>query len=215
MTGKKFMLAAFEAISHNIIEHEEHLNHLDNAIGDGDHGTNMARFSRLILSDLPELSAGNGDLGEILHHIGMRCITEIGGAAGPLFGKFFLQASISNIGNTSMEAANWVLAFEDGTMGVSMIGRSTEGEKTMLDALFPAVRAMQEKLEEGQSLPEIFLAGAEAAENGVEFTKTISANKGRAAYIGQRSIGHQDPGATTVMLMLQTLHKTAIEMNVE
>lgn len=215
MTGKKFMLAAFEAISHNIIEHEEHLNHLDNAIGDGDHGTNMARFSRLILSDLPELSAGNGDLGEILHHIGMRCITEIGGAAGPLFGKFFLQASISNIGNTSMEAANWVLAFEDGTMGVSMIGRSTEGEKTMLDALFPAVRAMQEKLEEGQSLPEIFLAGAEAAKNGVEFTKTISANKGRAAYIGQRSIGHQDPGATTVMLMLQTLHKTAIEMNVE
>lgn len=215
MTGKEFMLAAFEAISHNIIEHEEHLNHLDNAIGDGDHGTNMARFSRIILSDLPELSAGNGDLGEILHHIGMRCITEIGGAAGPLFGKFFLQASISNIGNTSMEAANWVLAFEDGTMGVSMIGRSTEGEKTMLDALFPAVRAMQEKLEEGQSLPEIFLAGAEAAKNGVEFTKTISANKGRAAYIGQRSIGHQDPGATTVMLMLQTLHKTAIEMNVE
>ena len=215
MTEKEFMLAALEAISHSIIEHEEHLNHLDNAIGDGDHGTNMARFSRIILSDLPELSAGNGDLGEILHHIGMRCITEIGGAAGPLFGKFFLQASISNIGNTSIEAANWVLAFEDGTMGVSLIGRSTEGEKTMLDALFPAVRAMQEKLEEGQSLPEIFLAGAEAAENGVEFTKTISANKGRAAYIGQRSIGHQDPGATTVMLMLQALHKTAIEMNVE
>ena len=215
MTEKEFMLAALEAISHSIIEHEEHLNHLDNAIGDGDHGTNMARFSRIILSDLPELSAGNGDLGEILHHIGMRCITEIGGAAGPLFGKFFLQASISNIGNTSMEAANWVLAFEDGTMGVSLIGRSTEGEKTMLDALFPAVRAMQEKLEEGLSLPEIFLAGATAAENGVEFTKTISANKGRAAYIGQRSIGHQDPGATTVMLMLQALHKTAIEMNVE
>ena len=215
MTEKEFMLAALEAISHSIIEHEEHLNHLDNAIGDGDHGTNMARFSRIILSDLPELSAGNGDLGEILHHIGMRCITEIGGAAGPLFGNFFLQASISNIGNTSMEAANWVLAFEDGTMGVSLIGRSTEGEKTMLDALFPAVRAMQEKLEEGLSLPEIFLAGATAAENGVEFTKTISANKGRAAYIGQRSIGHQDPGATTVMLMLQALHKTAIEMNVE
>lgn len=215
MTGKEFMLATLEAISHSIIEHEEHLNHLDNAIGDGDHGTNMARFSRIILSDLPELSAGNGDLGEILHHIGMRCITEIGGSTGPLFGKFFLQASISNIGNTSMEAANWVLAFEDGTMGVSLIGRSTEGEKTMLDALFPAVRAMQEKLEESQSLPEIFLAGAEAAENGVEFTKTISANKGRAAYIGQRSIGHQDPGATTVMLILQALHKTAIEMNVE
>ena len=215
MTGKEFMLAALEGISLNIIEHEEELNHLDNAIGDGDHGTNMARFSRIILNDLPELSDGNDDLGEILHHVGMRCITEIGGSAGPLFGKFYLQASLSNMNNTSMEAANWVLSFEEGTLGVSQIGRSTEGEKTMLDALYPASRAMQAALEEGQKLPAIFLAGAEAAKAGVEFTKTIAASKGRAAYIGQRSIGHQDPGATTVMLMLQALHKTAMEMNVE
>ena len=215
MTGKEFMLAALEAISLNIIEHEEELNHLDNAIGDGDHGTNMARFSRIILNDLPELSDGNDDLGEILHHVGMRCITEIGGSAGPLFGKFYLQASLSNMNNTSMEAANWVLSFEEGTLGVSQIGRSTEGEKTMLDALYPASRAMQAALEEGQNLPAIFCAGAEAAKAGVEFTKTIAASKGRAAYIGQRSIGHQDPGATTVMLMLQALHKTAMEMNVE
>ena len=215
MTGKEFMLAAFEAISHNIIEHKEYLNHLDNAIGDGDHGTNMARFSHIILKDLPEFSADHDDLGEIMHHVGMCCITEIGGSAGPLFGKFFLQASLSNKNNTFMEAANWVLAFEEGTMGVSQIGQSTEGEKTMLDALFPASRAMQETLEEGKSLPEIFLAGAEAAEKGVEFTKTIQASKGRAAYIGQRSIGHQDPGATTVMLMLQSMHKTAVDMHVE
>lgn len=215
MTGKEFMLAALEAISRNIIEHEEELNHLDNAIGDGDHGTNMARFSRIILNDLPELSDGNDDLGEILHHVGMRCITEIGGSAGPLFGKFYLQASLSNMNNTSMEAANWVLSFEEGTLGVSQIGRSTEGEKTMLDALYPASRAMQAALEEGQNLPAIFCAGSEAAKAGVEFTKTIAASKGRAAYIGQRSIGHQDPGATTVMLMLQALHKTAMEMNVE
>ena len=215
MTGKEFMLAALEAISRNIMEHEDELNHLDNAIGDGDHGTNMARFSRIILNDLPELSDGNDDLGEILHHVGMRCITEIGGSAGPLFGKFYLQASLSNMNNTSMEAANWVLSFEEGTLGVSQIGRSTEGEKTMLDALYPASRAMQASLEEGQNLPAIFCAGAEAAKAGVEFTKTIAASKGRAAYIGQRSIGHQDPGATTVMLMLQALHKTAMEMNVE
>lgn len=215
MTGKEFMLTALESISRNIMEHEEELNHLDNAIGDGDHGTNMARFSRIILGDLPELSSGSDDLGEILRHVGMRCITEIGGSAGPLFGKFYLQAGQSNMNNTSMEAANWVLSFEEGTLGVSQIGRSTEGEKTMLDALYPANRAMQAALEEGQNLPAIFLAGAEAAKAGVEFTKTISASKGRAAYIGQRSIGHQDPGATTVMLMLQALHKTAMEMNVE
>ena len=215
MTGKDFLLAALEAISHNIIEHEEELNHLDNAIGDGDHGTNMARFSRIILTDLPELSESNDDLGKILHHVGMRCITEIGGSAGPLFGKFYLQAGQSNTNNTTMESANWVLAFEEGTLGVAQIGRSTEGEKTMLDALFPASRAMQEALEEGLSLSAIFQAGSEAAKTGVEFTKTISASKGRAAYIGQRSIGHQDPGATTVLLMLQALHKTAIKMNVE
>jgi len=149
MTGKEFMLAALEAISHSIIEHEEHLNHLDNAIGDGDHGTNMARFSRIILSDLPELSAGNGDLGEILHHIGMRCITEIGGSAGPLFGKFFLQASISNIGNTSMDAANWVLAFDDGTMGVSLIGRSTEGEKNHAGRAIPRCPGNAGKIRRG------------------------------------------------------------------
>lgn len=215
MTGKDFMLAALEAISRNIIAHEEELNHLDNAIGDGDHGTNMARFSRIILSDLPELSSSSEDLGKIFHHVGMRCITEVGGSAGPLFGKFYLQAGLSNMNNTSMEAANWVLSFEEGTMGVAQIGRSMEGEKTMLDALFPASRAMQDALEEGLALPAIFQAGAEAAKNGVEYTKTIPASKGRAAYIGQRSIGHQDPGATTVLLMLQALHKTAIEMNVE
>ena len=214
MTGKEFMLAALKTISQDIIAHEEELNHLDNAIGDGDHGTNMARFSRIILDDLPELENGSDDLGEILHHVGMRCITEIGGSAGPLFGKFYLQAGMLNKNNTVMEPANWVMAFEDGTMGVSQIGRSTEGEKTMLDALFPANRAMQEALEEDKSLPEIFLAGAEAAKDGVEFTKTIQASKGRAAYIGQRSLGHQDPGATTVMLMLQALHKTAVALNV-
>jgi len=213
MTGKEYMFAALEAISKEIIAHEDELNHLDNVIGDGDHGTNMARFSRIILKDLPLLSSKMNDLGEILHHIGMRCITEIGGSAGPLFGKFYLQAGMVNKGNTSMEAVNWVLAFEEGTMGVSQIGRSNEGEKTMLDALFPAIRAMQEALEEERSFPDILQAGAEAAKRGVEFTKTIQASKGRAAYIGQRSIGHQDPGATTVMLMLQAMHRVAVEMN--
>ena len=213
MTGKEYMFAALEAISKEIIAHEDELNHLDNVIGDGDHGTNMARFSRIVLKDLPALSAEQGDMGKILHHVGMRCITEIGGSAGPLFGKFYLQAGMLNKGNTSMEAVNWVLAFEEGTLGVAQIGRSAEGEKTMLDALFPAIRAMQEALEEERSFSDILQAGAEAAKEGVEYTKTIPASKGRAAYIGQRSIGHQDPGATTVMLMLQAMHRVAVEMN--
>jgi dihydroxyacetone kinase-like protein len=214
MTGKEFMLASLKAISQEIIAHEEELNRLDNAIGDGDHGTNMARFCRIILQDLPEL-AEQEDMGKILQHVGMRCITEIGGSAGPLFGKFYLQAAMANMGNSCMEVANWVVSFEEGTMGVSQIGRSVEGEKTMLDALFPADRAMQEALEEGRSFQDILLAGAEAAPKGVEYTKTIQASKGRAAYLGMRSIGHQDPGATTIMLMLQAMHRLAVEMQAE
>ncbi|SDP49079.1 dihydroxyacetone kinase subunit DhaL [Selenomonas ruminantium] len=209
MFGKDYMLDALEAISRDIIEHEEELNHLDNVIGDGDHGTNMARFARIILRDLPELKTNKDNMGEILQHVGMRCITEIGGSAGPLFGKFYLQAGMIKIDNLEMEEANLVAAFEEGAMGVAHIGRSTEGEKTMLDALFPAVRAMQQALEEGHGFVEILQAGAEAAGKGVEYTKTIQASKGRAAYIGERSIGHQDPGATTVMLMLQSMCRTA------
>ena len=215
MFGKEYMLEALEAISKDIIEHEEELNHLDNAIGDGDHGTNMARFSRIILKDLPELAVSNKTMGEVLQHVGMRCITEIGGSAGPLFGKFFLQAGKIDVDDVDMKTANLVASLEEGAMGVAQIGRSCEGEKTMLDALFPAVRAMEQALEEEKNFPEILLAGTEAARAGVEYTKTIQASKGRAAYIGERSIGHQDPGATTVMLMLQAMHRVAVAMSAE
>lgn len=215
MFGKEYMLEALEAISKDIIEHEEELNHLDNAIGDGDHGTNMARFSRIILKDLPELAVSNKTMGEVLQHVGMRCITEIGGSAGPLFGKFFLQAGKIDVDDVDMKTANLVASLEEGVMGVAQIGRSCEGEKTMLDALFPAVRAMEQALEEEKNFPEILLAGTEAARAGVEYTKTIQASKGRAAYIGERSIGHQDPGATTVMLMLQAMHRVAVAMSAE
>lgn len=215
MFGKEYMIAALEAISRDIIEHEEELNHLDNAIGDGDHGTNMARFSRLILQELPELAADKEDLGDIFHHVGMRCINEIGGSAGPLFGTFYLRAEMASKGKTALTPAEWVTAFEAGTMGVSQLGKSSEGDKTMLDAMYPAGRAMQEAVEEGGSLTEVLAAGAEAAENGVAYTKTIQANKGRASYLGSRSIGHQDPGATTIMLMLRAMYKVAVEMEVE
>lgn len=215
MFGKEYMLEALKAISKDIIEHEEELNHLDNAIGDGDHGTNMARFSRIILKDLPELAVSNKTMGEVLQYVGMRCITEIGGSAGPLFGKFFLQAGKIDVDDVDMKTANLVASLEEGAMGVAQIGRSCEGEKTMLDALFPAVRAMEQALEEEKDFPVILLAGTEAARAGVEYTKTIQASKGRAAYIGERSIGHQDPGATTVMLMLQAMHRVAVAMSAE
>lgn len=215
MIGKEYFLASLEAICQVIIEHEEELNRLDNAIGDGDHGTNMASFARIILKELPEVASTHDDFGEILHHVGMRSLCKIGGSAGPLFGKFFLHAGMVLKGSTSIEPTDFAAAFEDGAMGVAQIGYSTEGEKTMLDALFPAIRAMEEALEEGWNFQEMLQAGVEAAQGGVEYTKTIPASKGRASYIGQRSIGHQDPGATTIMLMLQALHRTAVAQNLE
>lgn len=215
MFGKEYIIAALEAICRNIIEHEEELNHLDNAIGDGDHGTNMARFSRIILEKLPEIEADKDELGAIFYFVGMQCINKIGGSAGPLFGTFFLRAGMVGMNKLTFTAADWVTAFVAGTMGVSQLGKSSEGDKTMLDAMFPAVRAMQEAAGSGGNLSEVLAAGAEAAENGVVYTKTIQANKGRASYLGSRSIGHQDPGATTIMLMLQAMHKVAVEREVE
>ena len=215
MTDKDFMIAALEQVSRDIIEHEAALNRLDNAIGDGDHGTNMARASRMMLKLLPELRETKEDMGAILHQVGMSCISEIGGSAGPLFGTFYLRAGMSARGKTSMEAADWVAGFEAGATGVSQLGMSTEGEKTMLDALFPASRAMQEALKAGKSFREVLAAGAQAAREGVEYTKTIQASKGRAAYIGERSLGHQDPGATTIMLIIESIRKAAVEKNAE
>ena len=211
MAGKAFMLAAVQGFCRTVIEHEGELNRLDNAIGDGDHGTNMARGCRKVLVALPDMDATREDLGDILHHVGMIFISEVGGSAGPLFGTFFLRAGMACHGKTAMEPLDWVRSFEAGAAGVSRLGMSSEGDKTMLDALFPAGRAMQGRAEAGAPLQDIFAAGADAAEAGVEHTKAIQASKGRAAYIGERSIGHQDPGATTIMLMLRALHRTSAE----
>lgn len=207
MIGKEYMITALEAICQEIIAHEEELNHLDNAIGDGDHGTNMASFARIILKELPEVASTHDDFGEILHHVGMRSLCKIGGSAGPLFGKFFLHAGMVLKGSTSIEPADFAAAFEDGAMGVAQIGYSTEGEKTMLDALCPAYKALTEAVEGGAELKEAVAKAVEAAAQGVEYTKTIIATKGRASYLGERSIGHQDPGATSSWYMLQEIEK--------
>ncbi len=211
MIRKDYLIAALEQMARDIIDHEEELNRLDNAIGDGDHGTNMARASRILVMELPEIVDTREDLGAILHQVGMRFVSEIGGSAGPLFGTLFLRAGMANRGNDTMDKAGLVMCLEAGAMGVSQIGMSTEGEKTMLDALFPAIRAMQKALEVGKGYKEVLAAGVAGAHEGVEYTKTIQATKGRASYIGERSIGHQDPGATTIEIIIRALYKAALE----
>ena len=183
------------------------LTELDNIIGDGDHGTNMDRGFQAVLKQLPKLLEQD-DVGAILHNAGMTLMNTIGGSAGPVYGTLFMWAGMTCRGASEIDAQVFAGALESGAYGVAEIGGAHEGDKTMLDALFPACRAMKESLQKGESLPEALAAAVQAAEQGVEYTKLIVANRGRASYIGERSLGHQDPGATSMMLLLRAAQRT-------
>lgn len=204
MIGKSEIESVLRNMAAGIHEARTELNHLDNEIGDGDHGTNMDRGFQMIVKRLPELMQ-HDDLGKIFHEAGMVLLSTIGGSAGPLYSKLFLQAGQVCQGCREIEEKRLSIALQAAAMGASQIGMSTEGDKTMLDALFPACRALQKGLEENKPLPEALADAVEAAQAGVEYTKTIVANKGRASYLGKRSLGHADPGAVSSCLLLKSL----------
>lgn len=183
------------------------LTELDNAIGDGDHGTNMDRGFQAVMKQLPKLLEQD-DVGAILHNAGMTLMNTIGGSAGPVYGTLFMWAGMTCRGASEIDAQVFAGALESGAYGVAEIGGAHEGDKTMLDALFPACRALKESLQKGEALTDALAAAVQAAEQGVEYTKHIVANRGRASYIGERSLGHQDPGATSMMLLLRAAQRT-------
>ena len=131
-------------------------------------------------------------------------IRTVGGASGPLLGTFFLRAATSCEGRNNLDAAAVVELFEAGVAGVAQRGKAAAGDKTMLDALLPAVTAMRAALADGSDVVVVLRAGAAAAEEGMKSTIAVQARKGRASYLGERSIGHQDPGATSAWLLLKT-----------
>ena len=177
------------AIAARMEAEKDFLTQLDNEIGDGDHGINLARGFKSVLEKLPELEGG--DIGGLLKGTGMQLVSNVGGASGPLYGTAFMKAGNALKGKTEATAAEFAVAMEAAIGGIKMRGKSEEGEKTMLDALCPAYKALSEAIDGG----------------GVEYTKTIIATKGRASYLGERSIGHQDPGATSSLYMLQEMEK--------
>lgn len=191
------------AIGKKIEEEKDFLTELDNVIGDGDHGINMARGFQTVLTKLDSLATD--DIGNILKTTGMALVSTVGGASGPLYGTAFMKAGALMAGKTDMSVDDFIACLDAAVEGVKMRGRSTQGEKTMLDAMIPALEAMRQAKEEGLKTAEILLKGTQAAEAGVEYTKTIIATKGRASYLGERSIGHQDPGATSFTDMLDTV----------
>jgi dihydroxyacetone kinase-like protein len=193
-----------------VAENREYLTDLDAAIGDADHGSNMDRGMQAVVGRLDGPSAGGagGGVGALLKLVGMTLVSTVGGAAGPLYGTFFLQMGKNAGAATELTVAQWSGALEAGVKGVQMRGKAERDDKTMLDALGPAAEALNAAAASGLSLAEALRKAAVAAEQGMKATIPLVARKGRASYLGERSAGHQDPGATSSWLLMQAAAET-------
>jgi dihydroxyacetone kinase-like protein len=187
-------------------ENKEYLTDLDSPIGDADHGINMDRGFKKVLSQLPAVE--DKDIGTILKTTGMALVSSVGGAGGPLYGTLFMDAGKAVAGKTELSDEDLVQLLESGLKGVVRIGRANLGDKTMVDALHPAVEALKEAVANSVDTLEALRLMVQAAKQGMVDTIPMLAKKGRASYVGERSIGHQDPGATSSYLILKTLAET-------
>jgi phosphoenolpyruvate---glycerone phosphotransferase subunit DhaL len=185
-----------------IAEQRAYLTQLDTAIGDADHGTNMDRGMRAAVERVGAIE-GDDDIGGAFKAVGMALVSKVGGAAGPLYGTLFLQMGNATAGASELDLAGWSDALAAGLKGVETRGKAEPGDKTMVDALMPAVEALQRAQNDGAELNAALEQSAAAARKGMEDTVPLVARKGRASYLGERSAGHQDPGATSSYLLVQ------------
>jgi dihydroxyacetone kinase-like protein len=196
-------VAALEAwireYARTIAGHKEELTELDSAIGDADHGTNMDRGMSAAVAALD--AAPPADPAALLKQVGMTLVSKVGGASGPLYGTFFLRMA-GTLGTEPADGATFARALRAGLDGVVARGKAAPGDKTMIDALVPACDALDAALAGGQALGPALEAAATAAREGRDATIPLVARKGRASYLGERSAGHQDPGATSTALLL-------------
>lgn len=181
-------------------QQRDRLNRLDADIGDGDHGANMTRG---FTAAVARLDGEPGDPATALRTVGMTLLSTVGGAAGPLYGSFFIGLAGALREAAEIDAAAFAAAFDQGLAGVQRRGKAQPGDKTMVDALAPARDALQRAAADGAALPEALRAAAEAADAGADATVPLLARKGRASYLGERSIGHLDPGAASSALLLR------------
>jgi dihydroxyacetone kinase-like protein len=184
-----------------VADNRDFLTELDAAIGDADHGSNMDRGMKAAVAALDASSPATA--GALFAKVGMTLVSTVGGASGPLFGTMFLRIG-SSLGDAESTSAHQVAAaLRAGLGGVVERGKAGPGDKTMYDALAPAVDALEEALGEGTDLAGGLKLARDAAAAGRDATIPMLARKGRASYLGERSVGHQDPGATTVALLLE------------
>lgn len=219
--------AWLRAFAEVIAQHRDELTALDAAIGDADHGVNMDRGMQAVAAKLLQLdeeakapmgdaveapraekgqapTLGSATLEPLFKTAGMTLVSTVGGAAGPLYGTLLLEIGKAAGDETELTAAQWAEALAAGVAGVCARGKAAPGDKTMLDALVPATEALHASVASGASLAAASRAAADAAAQGMRATTPMIARKGRASYLGERSAGHQDPGATSSWLLLQT-----------
>ena len=197
------MIRAFAAV---VAENKSYFTELDSAIGDADHGINMDRGFQAVLGKLD--GQGSSDIGAIFKTVGMTLVSTVGGASGPLYGTLFLQLGVATAGKGALDAADWGAALDAGVQGVIARGKAEPQDKTMVDALIPGRDAYQRALADGATFADALRRSASAAEEGMKATIPWVARKGRASYLGERSAGHQDPGATSSFLLLKTVADT-------
>jgi dihydroxyacetone kinase-like protein len=186
-----------------VVDNADHLTHLDAAIGDADHGINLSRGFQAAQAMLEETSPATP--GAVLTTVGRALISKTGGASGPLYGTGFRQAGKTLGEDLDVSAIQLGAALEAALAGIQQLGAAAEGDKTMVDALIPAVDAYRAVVDNGGDLPEATRTAAEAAARGLQATIGLTARKGRASYLGPRTIGHEDPGAASTVLILQAL----------
>ncbi|MBK4730964.1 dihydroxyacetone kinase subunit L [Oxynema sp. CENA135] len=193
----------FKKIAETIEENKDYLTELDAAIGDADHGINMDRGFKKAIAQL--VQNRNSDIGTLLKTIAMTLISSVGGASGPLYGTLFLRASSAVAGKQELTAQDLANLLQAGKDGVIQRGKANLGDKTMLDALSPAVETYTTAIAQNRSLVDALREAVLATEEGMKKTIVLVAKKGRASYLGERSAGHQDPGATSTYLILRCL----------
>jgi len=187
-------------------ENKEYLTELDSPIGDADHGINMDRGFRKVMEKLPTVA--DKDIGNILKTTGMTLLSSVGGASGPLYGTFYMRAGMAIMAKEELSNGDLYKMLQAGVDGVVQRGRAVPEDKTMIDAWTPAMSTLKAAVEAGDDTVTALEKAAAAARQGMKDTIPMQARKGRASYLGERSIGHQDPGATSSYLILNALLET-------
>lgn len=209
INGKQ-LIQILNKIAEVLEENKAYLTELDATIGDGDHGLNMSKGFTAVKEKIKDDNGSN--IGDTLKKTGMTLVSNVGGAAGPLYGTAFMKAAVAVNGKESVDINDFIKMLEEALGGVKMRGKGELGDKTMIDAIEPALEALKESVAAGLSTAEALEKAKVAAFEGVENTKKIIAKKGRASYLGERSIGHQDAGATSSYLILNTIYEEVRKM---